>query len=627
MYEIKIIDQTGEHALEIMEDSFPITMESGSIADLTDRSASWSYEIDLPKSSNNLQVLGFAGTPFVINGGEYKRYLCNVYCNGLLIVRKGVLFIITTTDESITIQIMSGVADIFERMKDIAFDKTDEAKDKMAHNCTLPLSTFIEITTASGVNIRYPRSIVVCNDDITIKEDSKKNALYEYATPIVQVGAQNSNGLLSKLLSKLGYTLVTNTPSEKLNNLFMALADRKGENGVVFTRTIYSPMTETDRTGMLTGIRSNVYKSKVKVELTPELKYRHADETLMTAYEIWQQFFVANGIIIYNEVDPSDTTSGIQPSDTPLLEPLKVTIDRHNWEAYVGTDGVLTYTFEHDMAHDKVLAYYEMSGVLWGEATGGRYYKVDLAEGKTTTTIYSDGDFVHAGGTIVLEQNLGVANALDFFKIVAQVFGWIIKVDGVNKTIYAYTFDKVVQNVSNAIDWSDKLIKGYEMTFTFGDYAQKNNISFEDNDNINFKDEYSFYIDENKQLDGEADVLNIAVSSGKGNVIDWWNKDDNEFKFKSIKKPRLIVQDESTGEYSTYTSMNVFMNYYKFIQTIQYGIRVVNAQLLLNEIDIHNFDEFTPIYLRQFGAYFYVNKIEEWEAGRACHVELLQIHT
>ena len=58
---------------------------------------------------------------------------------------------------------------------------------------------------------------------------------------------------------------------------------------------------------------------------------------------------------------------------------------------------------------------------------------------------------------------------------------------------------------------------------------------------------------------------------------------------------------------------------------------LVNAKcllvgLLLSERDIEELDFFTPIYLKQFGAYFYISKIRNFIAGdRLTKVDLIRL--
>ena len=64
---------------------------------------------------------------------------------------------------------------------------------------------------------------------------------------------------------------------------------------------------------------------------------------------------------------------------------------------------------------------------------------------------------------------------------------------------------------------------------------------------------------------------------------------------------------------------------YNDLISILQSTLVLKAKFVLSAVDIITFDNLVPIYLKQFGRYFYVNKISSWEIGKMCDVELLRI--
>ncbi|MDR0712528.1 MAG: hypothetical protein LBF67_09345, partial [Prevotellaceae bacterium] len=53
--------------------------------------------------------------------------------------------------------------------------------------------------------------------------------------------------------------------------------------------------------------------------------------------------------------------------------------------------------------------------------------------------------------------------------------------------------------------------------------------------------------------------------------------------------------------------------------------RVVEATFLLDEREVANFNQFAPVYVDYYGAYFFVNKVSNWMAGKPCKVELIKL--
>ena len=54
--------------------------------------------------------------------------------------------------------------------------------------------------------------------------------------------------------------------------------------------------------------------------------------------------------------------------------------------------------------------------------------------------------------------------------------------------------------------------------------------------------------------------------------------------------------------------------------------KTMNVELVLNEQDIEELDYFTPIYLKQFGSYFYISKISNFISNKKLtKVELIKL--
>jgi len=71
---------------------------------------------------------------------------------------------------------------------------------------------------------------------------------------------------------------------------------------------------------------------------------------------------------------------------------------------------------------------------------------------------------------------------------------------------------------------------------------------------------------------------------------------------------------------------SIMSKYYGgFIDAVKSN-RLFTFQFLLNEIDVNRFTHITPVWIEKFSNYFFVKKILNWEAGRVCNVEMLQLY-
>ena len=79
------------------------------------------------------------------------------------------------------------------------------------------------------------------------------------------------------------------------------------------------------------------------------------------------------------------------------------------------------------------------------------------------------------------------------------------------------------------------------------------------------------------------------------------------------------------SNYGLDMSSIIARNYTGFIDAVKSN-RLFTFQFLLNEIDINRFTHITPVWIEKFSNYFFVKKINNWEAGRVYSVEMLQLY-
>lgn len=630
-YEIRIIDNGAERALDLVESSFPYNFEANDIAELADRSASWSYSITLPRTANNETIFDHAGSPFVNSQAPYKRFLCNVYARGLLIIDNGVLFLDSATKTQYKVQIISGVADIFERMKDALLDSERWSE----YAITLPNDTWKKTDTM----VHYHQS---CEVDVngTIHNNTKAGDFYWYASPVVQVGG--TGGLLDFILQRVlnGYTLVTNNTPQRSMCLSLAKRKRFEPQDYVYKSGKYVlPHTSLENKTQeysITTKRSQYTKSVLEFEYKPSTRNNNNISALRAA----QLFFNSGsdgGYLMIQFINQSTDEvikafaiikpgSGMIIPDHTLIEwngqlPIKVNLDIENSDAY-----------------SSIKVIYGFSDTRWYDGASGKYYvglptEAHDADITTRGEIYlqethypknnKDG-YAYPGQKILPLACLGYNTALDVFKMLCQFYGWIVTVNAKTKTIYAYSFGYIKGRKSEAVDWSDKVvIADAESKFTFGKYAQNNIISYAENAHTGLIISDKFTIP-NLNLESEAKIMDIKISSGNryNRIEQWENKEDGAVEWKDGSNPHLVSY--SSDHVYHYAIDNVLNAYSPLADSMQSTL-VLRIPILLSSIDIIQFDIYKPVYLRQYGAYFYVNKISGWEDGKLCEVELLKL--
>ena len=53
--------------------------------------------------------------------------------------------------------------------------------------------------------------------------------------------------------------------------------------------------------------------------------------------------------------------------------------------------------------------------------------------------------------------------------------------------------------------------------------------------------------------------------------------------------------------------------------------KILEIELMLTDMDIQDFNPFVPVYIKQFGKYFYVNKISNYISGKPTKVTLIKM--
>ena len=85
---------------------------------------------------------------------------------------------------------------------------------------------------------------------------------------------------------------------------------------------------------------------------------------------------------------------------------------------------------------------------------------------------------------ILLKGNLPNITQYDFFKEFLKIYGLTIDVDDKNREIRAYTFNQIVKNKKNALDWSKKMhLNRGTKKFTIDGYAEKNFLRYKTEEN------------------------------------------------------------------------------------------------------------------------------------------------
>ena len=213
-------------------------------------------------------------------------------------------------------------------------------------------------------------------------------------------------------------------------------------------------------------------------------------------------------------------------------------------------------------------------------------------------------------------------------------------------TIRLMSADDIVAklNKSDFVDWSDKVIlndsrrvdmpNGSE--FEIADYAQKNTLDYENDDDVKAKTEGVITI-ENEKLERENEAVSLPFSasdntSGNGiecAIIRMFSISESRDRIDYTEpSPRILTQNEYTPESSDKTGeyvgiftreqyfggeQGIVATKYKTLQDILRRFRMITVNARLSPVDLRQLDYTRPVYIAQFGSMFAIYSIETGE--------------
>lgn len=454
--------------------------------------------------------------------------------------------------------------------------------------------------------------------------------------------------ILTKIFSKQGYTLQSNIQSWKGMYLSISSADAEAtpEN-----LKLWEVVANTST--IVTGFPYNY----LNWQITKNDDFL-AQQQLSDGVP-WLYYYKPIGGAMTIQVDLLDS----YVSGGSLLVDIEVDGDVHT-ETFYGNRGRRTYTRD-DITDD----FPRVINVRARSSVGQTDQGCKITIGKT----YTDVKPKNATAILNLSERTGFETQFDFMKFFAQTFGLTFVVNEITKNVYAFTLQLLYDNVKSGKvkDWSSKVDRNPKSTlnFTLDKYAQENIISLEENTQDGITDSGIFHI-ENKTLKFSKELFKIGVGSGQDvNINDIANSSIGA-EIPLIKlTPPSYLEDGKLAPFSAYLnnasfpeikphlvklsstkSIIVYPSIWTTVGPVRYYVanhitaqqivdtgysilqdkmlknaRMVEDKFYLTPEDVEQFDPSIPVYIDKYGAYFYVNKIKNFELGRLTECQLVRL--
>jgi hypothetical protein len=605
IYTLKVQTEGVWHVLDL-NDSPAMNYQSSDLAELKDFNASYSQNLKLPLTQNNVKILDYVNLMYVTSDIPYRRIPCKLYCNERLIISRNAFFVLLSVSDVINCQILSGTADFFETLKSKKMSEMDlGVYDRTNRGLLLPNNRFISM----GVSIQQEGGTFIA--------DREKMLPFVYTLPVFEqmiadmgyklthdmedirrVDCMSCGSMRATERTFAGYTL--QLIARNFESGYLALLQKGFETSWIVENSVNEgKMLRTTFDGTLSlrvTTKSNI--DTAVTELT-RLFVRNRERNLILASEY---LYLSNSEIIWTL------------TDIPFIE---------------GEDLIIDTNYSMSEARDfEVL--------------------IEVIDVKPRT------EKVPIGGELEISSALNFDNQFEFFKSFSLAHGLFIDVDHATKTVNAITFDKVLKNKSKALDWSDKVHENANINFTPKNYARNNVIKFEQNKN-GFTDSYAIALD-NENIPASRDLISFSHPSGgtdlyTGQWIEFSFESNRAIRVASLnlfnadgefqeQKSTLLKFDHSLMVRAKYseslyeeilsrvvprTAEEIGRAYYGWLPEVFDRAQIVEENILITEDDILSFSQDTPIYLKKHGAFFYVNKIVNFVAGKPTKCELIKI--
>lgn len=294
---------------------------------------------------------------------------------------------------------------------------------------------------------------------------------------------------------------------------------------------------------------------------------------------------------------------------------------------------------------------------FWAQISNSNvmYYNVSIVEITNAKIAYSL--------AITPKLYLPDISQVDFIKTICNMFGLIPEVRGMDHTIFFWNYNELYDNIPNARDWSDYLSEREdEIEFKFGEYAQNNYLKYKESDdvikdngrgNMQVDDETAEYSKDIVELKlSTCDEITINFTAPTANVsriaFNKWDGGTSLYKTNESIDARIVYIKSATGKtfkiWSNYnmdassvtitnpkiaTSIDVSFSYlvnnYAGLSRILTKTNLRRAKFNLPVYEVAGLKHYIPIYLRQYKAYFYVNKINNYVPGQLCTIDLIKL--
>lgn len=591
--------------VDMGESGVSLEYRSNILTDISKIVSNFSYTIKLPKTKNNLRLIECAHVPSAVSSFPYLPHVGTLLRDGVQIV-DGANVVLMSVSDTIEIALSWGNATGFSKIIEFEGNLDD-------------LDYGIDDYIFWRYDISPDENVPIMNYGF---RSTEKHVSYH---PVV-----SAKWLLDRIQSQFGVNLLF--PSDKqdvLQSLKIPLLKKEDAQKHVDANRValtLNGLKKTDGTlrvyqlmfyGLVSSYYVEYYSDSVLISA-----FKPKFNNMQLNYSIdCKLIYVGSAYKNGGYLDIVDADTGEIIDQVNAFE----VIDRgnDNYECH----------FKKDLSlepYDKTI--YVSTTV---SKTGND--SVSLVSGSITleAKVSEVGADIGEYNRYFIIPNLPSIKLIDFIKSIAYMLG-VFAVPGDNNDIRFISFDTVIENKSNAVDWSGRvLFNDYgdvarNISYQLNDFTQKNWFRYKEDDNVT-ENYDSFIAVENRALDYERDAVSLPFSAcdtlgGVASIPLYSYNDDGELEYDSGMNPRIVLYDSETrsGVFYPLRWEELIRQHYASYQEVVRQPKVIKELVLLSAPELAVLDLLKPVYIRQYGSYFAIVKVKTKE-NNICEVELLKI--
>ena len=594
------------------------------IGEIKDRRSNYSHKLQLPLTDGNVIALGMIDRIESAANVADRLLPCRLYCDEYEIVGSdGLMTIISVSNDCITVQVISGIADLFEKLKSSKMSDIDLGIFKSEDSYFLPqnFTDFCMVGLASfQKRLPPPENSPMLGNTLPFARFIK---------------------VVDKILQTHGYILKTNIRTDVQDIMLPVVVppERPENYGQYFTLKARNTVKQWNTNDNV----DNLYLWELTQNLSREM---HLASDKKAAYWQLKANHTANIIV--------DAEMLVVPTDNPAEAtniPISIRIFKDGTEFYEEAQNKKIYVNLNSSSSANTLFKFTYDFDR-NELLKPRLYSFTVLV-KFQIEIQEQANIVERPFLFLpvpIASSLGFDTQLSVFKAFINTFGLFVDVDNENKVVTANTFQKVVDNKARYINWTKKVdMSEFDCEFHNHNFAEHNHIRFEDNTKDEVTDISTIDIDD-KTLQYEKDLAKLPFEAGIDGIVEEdsninaafipiiTNSKDNKGKPQisiSATKPHLCKLGEQKqydfgagGHFyrvvKHYKASDIKKYYTPLLETLK-QYRKVTLKMLLLPQDLDVIQQQIPVYLQQFGHYFYINSVRNYVCGQLAEVELMKV--